>query len=302
MRRLATAALTLCVLLTGCDGFGLDPPTIVRTPRILAIVADPPESAPGTDIHLSAMTFDPEGRALTHRWRACLSPFRLARASGLPVEVPASDRCTPLDGSPDAMLSGEATTEVIETLEDLAALGGFPAEGLAAIVDTAGLAFIVELDVLSPEGEVLVSGYKRVALTRRPMPTTNPPPISFMVGETLVEPDVTLPFTCVPASGTPMRVAAGERIELVPVFPEDGETWLESFLVFDYSGGITPGTENAYYSFYATGGGISEGTTRPPNRESEWGVPQEPGEHSLFFVTRDGHLGTTACRLDVVVE
>ncbi len=303
LRRLA-GYVTGIALLTGCN-LGLDPPSIVRTPRILAIVAEPPESAPGTDIHFSALTFDPEGRALTHVWRVCFSPARIARGSGLASSVPDDDQCDDVmltqDGT-DAELDGARTAATVALIDSIGSVGGFPAETIALILDTAGLAFEVELDVLDADGNLLVRGYKRVAITRRAAPTTNPPPISFDLGGTLVEPSASAPFGCVADHGQPLRVASDTELTVRPAVPLDGETWLERFPIYDYTGGIREGRENAYYAWFATGGSFSTEITRPPNRETRWRTPVEPGDHTFFLVVRDGHLGTWACSIPVIVE
>ena len=101
--------------------------------------------------------------------------------------------------------------------------------------------------MLAPDGTVLVSGYKRIAITTRPSPTINPPPLEYLVGGTLVRSandPLGPPLECLVSR--PIRIPAGERIIIAP--QDDPEQWIETFPVFDYTGSVREGSENAYYS------------------------------------------------------
>lgn len=282
----------------GCIG-GLDAPTLVITPRILAITADHPESAPGTDVTLRAMAYDPEGRALTYAWEACIGVSDILAASQI-TSGTAEDTCVPLPGSTfEVVVPGLVTQGIVDNLDMIGEVGGFDVAIIRAILATAGLSFEVHVDVLAPDGEVLVSGYKRIAITTR-APTTNPPPMEYRVADTLVrsanEP-LGHPFECLLAR--PIRVPAGERIILAP--QGDESSWLETFPVFDYTGSVRSGMENAYYSFYATGGSLSSETTRLPDRDVFYRAPAELGTERIFLVVRDGHLGARACSFPIEI-
>ncbi|UJR86640.1 hypothetical protein [Sandaracinus amylolyticus] len=306
--RLRCSIYALALLATACTE-SLDSPTIVRTPRILAIVAEPPEAAPGEDLLVDAMISIPEdvARPLSLRWLSCIDAEEVLRASGFrEIELPGSPECDEQmlpEGEP-YVVRGERTEELVETLRDLAMLGGFDVMLFETLLATTGLAYFVDVQVLDANGEVVVAGFKRVAMTTREMPTTNPPPPTFLFGQTMItatgEP---FDFTCGAADGVVPTVAPGAEVELVPVLPEgaDEEPWLETFPIFDFTGGLTTARENAYYTWLATAGHISEFTTRPPERASEWTAPDEEGLQTLWLVVRDGHLGGSACRLDVVV-
>lgn len=291
----------------GCTDLGLDPPSIVRTPRILAIVAEPPESAPGTDVELRALVSVPDEapRPLALHWRVCLDLESVLSETGFPIDLPGRPQCdeaTLPEGEP-FRVDGTRTEALVANVRTLAELGGFDARVFETVLATAGFAFVVDVDVLDAEANVLVSGYKRAAVTTRASVTTNPPAPSVRFGEALVV-ATEEPFVCEPVGGARLRAEVGERVELAPALPDDldEEPWLETFPVFDYTGGITEGRENAYYSWFATGGSISAETTRPPERAVTWTAPQQAGAHTMWLVVRDGHLGTSACRwrVDVV--
>lgn len=303
-RPLATTALVALSLgASGCLG-ALDPPTLVKTPRILLILADPPESAPGTDIRLGVIAHvpdDPEGSTTTYRWRVCDSIPRILDAAQIPANLPLPDTCATLaETGPTATIPGMRTTSLAALLSSIPPSDRFDASFLTTILDTAGIPFEVEVDVLDASGNVLVTGRKIVAITTRtdPPPTTTPPVVLFSFGEQ----DVAMPadlfdHRCITTSG-PLRAAPGA---VVPVTPIPGIDWTEEFPIWDYSGMVRIGRENEYYSFYATGGSISEETTRPPNRAIEWTAPEEPGTYRFWMIVRDGHLGGRGCHVDVEV-
>lgn len=298
----------LLVLASGCTE-SLDSPTIVRTPRILAMVAEPPEAAPGQDVRVAAMISVPEDvpRPLRLRWRACLDVATVLDATGLAeVELPGAPDCDEqtLDVDEPYVVRGERTTALVAELRAIATLGGFDARVIETVLSTAGLAYYVDLDVLDAAGAVVVSGYKRAALTTREAPGTNPPAPTFRFGELAISGgEDPFDFTCATESGEIPVVAPLAEVALEPTIAGglDEEPWLETFPVFDYTGGITTARENAYYTWLATAGVISEFTTRPPERGIVWTAHDEEGPQTLWLVVRDGHLGARACRLDVMV-
>lgn len=299
------AIVAIAIAATGCIG-PLDPASIVKTPRILAIVADRPEAAPGEDVAFTAMISIPEDvpRPLSLRWRVCLDAESVLDETGFAVDVPGPPTCDEATTAVDApfRVDGTRTDALVEQLRGFAMLGGFDPALFEAVLFTAGLAYVVDLEVLDAEGTVRVAGYKRGAITLRMPPTTNPPAPAFRVGEASVA-ATEVPFACAPL-GDAITVPPDVDVELEPLLPDGAteEDWLETFPIFDYTGGLTVGSENAYYTWYATDGSLSEETTQPPNLATTWHTPAVPGPYTLWLVIRDGHLGTSACRLDVVVE
>jgi hypothetical protein len=62
--------LLIAMLWTGCSE-DFDPGSLVNKTRVLAVQADTPFALPGQQVHLSALAYDPEGRALTWGWGEC---------------------------------------------------------------------------------------------------------------------------------------------------------------------------------------------------------------------------------------
>jgi hypothetical protein len=60
-------------LLLGCAN-DFDPGSRITTLRVLAVQADQTFAAPGETVHLTALSYDPEGRAITWAWAACVNP------------------------------------------------------------------------------------------------------------------------------------------------------------------------------------------------------------------------------------
>lgn len=312
---LATAALAV-----GCN-MNLDPPTLVKTPRILAIVTDPPEVAPGQDIHVSVLAFDPMGRELHYRFSTCFDAASVFGTSSNGSGPGSMARCTDYDGvGNEATIPGSATNitpflafitdpQVRALVETLLATAGVPIEVHVEVTAT---------NASTGEEEVLVTGYKRVGITTRAQRTSNPPYVYFAIEDSVYLGGVgDDPFECQSWLTDPIRVPASpaegelDRLDLVPL--DDPSQWLESFPIYDYSGSIRTGYEGAYYSWYATGGVMSNETTQGPAhdaeptpydaviRNNEWSVPRQPGTYDFWVVLRDGHLGTNACHTTIEV-
>lgn len=313
---LATAALAV-----GC-GLNLDPPTLVKTPRILAIVADPPEAAPGQDVRLRVLAYDPMGRELHTTFHACLDASAFFGTSSNGNGMSSTMRlCNDYEG-----VDAEVTIPG-EDMDVTAYLAFIPDAEVRRLVEgllaTAGLPIEVHVDVSvtdpsSGEEVVLVSGFKRIGLTTRPHPTTNPPYVYFAIEDSVYLGGVgTDPFECHPWLSEPIQVPASpaegelDTLTLEPL--DDPDEWTESFLIYDYAGTVRTGYEGAYYSWYATGGVMSVETTQGPAhdaeptaydaviRNNEWSVPREPGTYDFWIVLRDGHLGTNACHTTIEV-
>lgn len=312
---LATAALAV-----GCN-MGLDAPTLVKTPRILAIVADPPEAAPGEDIHVSVLAFDPMQRELHYHFRACLDAASLFGTSSNGNGAGSMAMCSEYDGVGNGVTIPGSATNITPFLAFI------PDPQVRALVETllatAGVPIEVQVEVSATnastgEEEVLVSGFKRVGITTRASPTSNPPYVYFAIEDSVYLGGVgDDPFECHPWLSDSIRVPASpaegdlDTLDLVPL--DDPDQWLESFPIYDYSGSIRTGYEGAYYSWYATGGVMSSETTQGPAhgaeptpydaviRNNEWSVPREPGTYDFWLVVRDGHLGTNACHTTIEV-
>jgi hypothetical protein len=292
-----------CVL-TGCIELEeLDPPSLVKRPRVLAVVAEPPEITPGQDTKLSILIGGADDYDVT--WRACASYDGFVNNQQYAAESDdegCSGRASlALGRGKTIVLPGALTAPVFEDLELAAiALGvALPADVLAKVRARVGMPFAVEATVRA-QGETL-RAIKRVLLSERPEPHENPPAPRFRFGNVPVT-ATDEPFVCAADSGDEVFVRAGVEVELAPhVEDGDGESWLEEFEVLDARGDLQPRTERAFYSWFTTGGSFSDGVTKSPLRNNLYRAPRQSGCEALWIVVRDGHGGTSACKLDVSV-
>lgn len=289
MRR--ASAIVSCALLCACNGPSFDSPSRVLGPRLLAVVAEPPETAPGVDVTLTPFVALLEGA--TYEWTIDLSPRALASAAG--QDLFETREPIVLDGTIRGADTQRAIDELLALIGDAAP--GTPEHVVRFVYEEVGLIVIAQVVVLDADGARIAEGFKRVNLTPRAGPTSNPPPPRFRVGERWVSARGVDPTRCVP-EGEPLEVAPGE---LVVLAPEPDEPWLETYPALDLEGRRVEGVENAYYSWFSTGGDFQFNVTRAPEQEVEWTAPTTPGDYPMWLVVRDGHLGTSRCATSVRV-
>ena len=319
-------AALLAVLLGGCIDIDFDPPSIVITRRILAISADPPESFPGEDVHFEVLAVDENGDDLlaqpgiTVQWSVCLSLAAIFGAAGLGNSVELSDTCD--EGGPDrvileteglpagqAELDGDLILGLATMIMGAGGGGGMDLppgvdqeqlETLLAVITIVGVPLRAEV-LIFEDGERVARGLKRFAITTRDMPTTMPPAPRFSIDGTFVSArgNDDAPRVCAVESGETVRVAAGAEVVLSP--DDDEEAWLEDYPVFNLTGDLQTNTENAFYNWFSTDGEFSREVTQRGDHDTIWTAPETPGTYPLWVVVRDGHLGTTWCRAEVVV-
>ena len=287
----------LASLALGCAN-DFDPPSLVKGPRLLALVVDPPEAAPGQDIVFRALVASPDGAPLTLALRVDLSTRALAAGAGQSL----GDQAEPIELAWDgeaAVLEGAETARAIDAL--LEALGdappGTPEHVVRFVYEAVGLPLTVELELRDERGAIVLEGFKRFFLSPRAARTTNPPGPRFAIDGRWVSASSD-PFTCEPDGEAP-EVRAGAAVTLGP--DPDDAGWLETYPAIDLEGEVIESSESAFYSWYSTAGSFSFAVTRAPDREVEWTAPEEPGDYPLWLVVRDGHLGASACRATVRV-
>ncbi|MBX3273415.1 MAG: hypothetical protein KF729_24340 [Sandaracinaceae bacterium] len=324
---LALSAALSAALAAGCVEPDFEPATRVSRPRVLAIVADRPEVAPGEEARLSPVIGGAEGRAVELRWSMCPSADALmgtgfvgAGAFGVggaeqfggavvdPGCEPGGVLTTALavEGG-EAIVPGEcadpaapwACTRGIAALVDaLAASSGAPPELAALLVDEIGVPITVSVELLV-DGVLAERAFKRVAVTRRAALGANPPAPRFAIGDVWMSARAGDPRDCVPERGERPVVSGLAEVHLRPD-PDDG-AWLETFPVVALDGALVEGRENAYYAWYSTAGDFDPAISLAPVRDTVWLSPEVPGTYALWLVVRDGHLGASACRAEVDV-
>ena len=293
----------LCLLLGGCLGLRDFPSeAIVDSPRVLAVVVDPPEVTPGASVAVTPL--------VAHASEVEVE-YRVCGTFDGPVGGAAQfGEMDQEDCGEGALLRGSGPTwnvqaELIEALwrsPELSQtiLGGtLPPEAVDIVRTSVGLPVLVELTIQA-DGEEL-RAVKRVLMSENPAPHKNPPPPHFKFGGIEVKGDPELPWTCTAAE--PLRVTAGADVEIVPATEDGREPWLERYRVIDAFGKTEERSERAYYSWFASAGHFESHSTRSPLRNQVWTAPNEGGRPAqLWLVVRDGHGGTSACRWDVDVE
>ncbi|MEY4581055.1 MAG: hypothetical protein RL701_5758 [Pseudomonadota bacterium] len=296
------------------------PESLIDRPRVLSIVAEPPEISVGDTVNMSALVVGAESVSIA--WRTCglfSSGMRGNQYGENSGDQGCSERApvigtglnptlAPADGA--AFLSDEDATA--------AALGAvLPADQVAAIARDVGIALTIDARI-DVDGKQL-RALKRVLLRMTDKPHHNPPLPRFYFGNRLlIGVGAQSEFRCVPAEDPvdqPLRVTPSQHIELKPVIDdpmasgdESGsaeqaqvEWWIEPYRVVDARGVLSDREERAFYSWFATAGEFDRATTRSPARDNSWDAPDKPGCVRLWLAVRDGHGGESACGFTVSV-
>ncbi len=322
-------ALILALVATGCIDPDFEPASRVSRPRVLAIVADRPEIAPGEDARLHAVVAGADDATVEVRYWMCLGDGTLAAGGfggagafgtqgaeqfggGVPDPGcdPRNSFTTPLvieDGHavlpgacPDPAAPWQCTAGIASLFSTLGSSSGAPPELVERIVDTVGVAVTVSAE-LWVDGALAERAFKRVALTRRASPTINPPPPRFAVGDVWMSARGGAdPHDCVPERGERPVVSGLAEVRLRPD-PGDVD-WIDTFPVVSVEGELIEGRENAFYSWFSTAGEFDPEISVAPERDTIWLSPDVDGVYPLWVVVRDGHLGTSACRAEVEVQ
>lgn len=283
----------------GCVG-DLDPEAIVKGPRLLDVIAEPPEINPGGHTTLRVVLGRTTGTP-AFRWITCLPPAQTQGGNGLSDfgGGGTNDECfgadahsLPLGSSPTATLAVPANVIDVDSLASR-----FGSVAPRALIER----FATEVGVVVGVGvEVTVDGvklrgYKRVVVSLNPRPNRNPPPPRLRVGDTDVVP-VAGEDRCEALGGGPVRLRRGVD---VPLVPDPDESWAERYTVLTAEGQFEVRDERIFYSWFFTAGTFADGLTRSPTRDNSWGTPTIPGPHALWLFVRDGHGGSSGCRIDV---
>lgn len=300
MRR---ALLVAAALAAGCID-DLDPKEIVTGPRIVEVIADPPEVRPGEVSTLSVMLAGTRG-APRMRWTVCAVTDLGAIGDGASASVsdcfrdgaatfPLGAGETAAFALPPSLLTG--VTDAVARFGDR-----LPPGIVETYLREVGLPIpvLVEVEV---DGRTL-RALKRVIVSQNPAPHRNPPSPRVRFGSRWVSvpAGATDRRVCVAEDGQPLSFVAGQEVVLTP---DPDERWIERYTVLTADGRFEPRDEQAYYSWYATGGSL-RGLTRSPIRDNVWTLPRTAAatrDQSLWVILRDGHGGASGCRVDLRVE
>lgn len=309
----------------------LPDPSRIDSLRILAIVAEPPEAAPGEVVRLNALVVDPENRPLNYQWFACLVPERgtgffggsqqglTSGGKGYSIDDPGDCEQAVAQNSPWSWSLGSAETAEITIPDDFLSdtnvkkAYGIPEDAamdplaLAGLLTIAGVNLTVVLKVVADD-ESLV-GFKRINVSLSDQKNENPNNIAFDVRKSGTD------ISQIPKSGT--AVEAGEcRIDTAPI--GSGKWRITALNVPDpqtsYAvvvGGTTADElitlqtrdEVYFYSFFSPLGKFTQDVVKSSgSAASEWSVSvAEPTVVELWVVVRDGRGGTAHCHSSLEV-
>lgn len=292
------------VLCAGCfdlPDFASD--SLIDRPRILAVIAEPPEVTPGDSVQLWLLPAGGELESLD--WTVCGS-FMSFAMGGQYGENTGDQGCGDTSmtiGSGQGATFSSQVTSVLFGDDDIirAALGSqLPDDVLNTIRTSVGVALTIEADAAI--GGKHLRALKRVVLSENATPNHNPPPPAYALGDaTIITAEPPSDMRCQPQVGGVAHVDPGARVSLAPLLSNGMEDWLERYHVLDARGMVGERVEQPFYSWFVTGGSLDHGDTSPPDRSNSWLVPSTQGCEHLWLVVRDGHGGASACGLVVQV-
>lgn len=277
--------------------------SLVDRPRVLSVVASPPEVVEGSGVSLTVLIAGAQDVQVS--WSACAryTPFGQGNQYGENSgDQGCGDDRMVLATGPTVSIPPALTQVFFQSDEDLRdALGALlPGFELDELRQSIGVAFSIEADIQA-DGKHL-RALKRILVRDTDQPHSNPPPPSFRFGDRLIqgfgEPAA---FSCRPEGEGGVHVTPGEHVQLAPVVDGEQEPWLESYTVLDARGELGAREERAFYAWFASAGTLDRNNTRAPDRDNEWIAPEASGCQRLWLVVRDGHGGESACELPVAV-
>ena len=285
------------LLLTGCVIGGdkykrpseLEPSWLIDRVRILAVVAEPPEIAPGESSAFSALVTDPNGEIGGKVWFACAPED--SSGAGCNVDLEAlSDNPTPEELLEAGVIGFEpglppvyvAPVDVLDSLppEDRAEglsitvqIAAFP----AGAVDDTGTDFFSDVEV----------GYKRLIVSEATTPNQNPE-ATFQVD------GIDIPV------GSPVELEPGQTFELGVAIPDSS---IEQYQYLNSDGELETRTEEPYATWYCTGGDVTESVTLYPYTQSTWDSPDDgTAEVTCWAVVRDRRGGQTWAEQRILIR
>jgi len=287
-RGLAIIAWFLLLFCSACEPPFEERASLVTTPRILGVRAEPPESAPGQNVTYKALFATPDGPLVpeTLQWAFCAAPKALTENNA--VSVPClNDAVRPIDGN-SAAISANTPMDACQLFGPETPPGDFRPRDAD---DTGGYYQPLRLEAL---GQAAFA-FERIAcnLANAPLdvavqfsqqyvPNRNPLVNSWraLVQDENVEMDV-------------LPVGSKVRFE-VDWLTEDAE----SFIVFDPSRqALVWRREALRVSWYATRGVFKHDVTGRDEldaelaTQNEWLAPDEPADVTIWIVLRDNRGG-----------
>lgn len=290
-------AHVLCtVLLLGCVPDAGERASLVDSPRVLAIVADPPEAKPGDTVRFRVLVASPEGTLAEPQayWALCLTPKPPAEENAVaeacwardyqPVGGPAAelDITIPEDA---CALFGPALTSADVRPRDADRTGGYYQPVRVAIPELAAFGF-ERIRCALPNAAADVS----LAYAERYRNNENP---------TITE----LHASIAGEPATLEAIPAGASVELRVSF---ADTAKERFVVYDPNGqSLEEQVEELRASWFVTSGELSTDVSDEdeggPSSSVTWTAPAAEGFATIWVVLRDSRGGADFVELPVTL-
>jgi hypothetical protein len=280
----------LLVMLVACDDALDQRLAIVTDTRVLAIVAEPAEAKPGSDVTYSALVASPDGPVAEQPfWAFCIAPLPPTEDD---VVVPA---CT---GNKLLLQLGSGATVT----------GTLPGSGCGLFgPDTPPGGFrprsADETGGYYQPVRTELAGDASFGLTRIHCELPNAPPQASI--DYLTEYVFNVNPTLLPVQ-LPATIAADSDVTLTAAWPADSA---ESYVSYDTSSQtIVPRREAMRVSWYASAGTLPVDATAVAEADlatsvtTTWHTPATPGPAWIWIVLRDSRGGTATQQIAVTIH
>ncbi len=282
MRRLAA----LVVVLAGCRPSVDAPASLLMQEQILAVIADPPEAAPGKSVTYTVIAGGPGGDVAMPAalWAQCTAPKPLTENDIVSVACLGDDAVTAA-GGPAATISAAIPHDACSLF------GPNPPPGMFRPRDPDATGGYFQPMRVTLDGEVAFA-LERLscslgdaptdianAFAMRYTPNTNP---------VLLPITASVPTGAIPAGATVTFTAAwtADSAETFPVFDRATQTLVDQ-------------TEDLRASWFVTAGTMANDRTDAPT--NTWTAPATAGKVRLWVVLRDSRGGTAEAGIDLTV-
>jgi len=190
LRTLTIAAALMATLLAPACADPLPRSSLITGLRLLAIATDIPEALPGQTVTITPLVVDPEGRAVSYEWSACILPAFADDDFG---DYDTEDcNLRRENGEPDVTYLG--TNEVVQyrvpddlfddgsVVNDVYGFEGeIPPEALILLASVIGVEVNISLRISA--GGDTIRAFKRLKVSLSPSVNSNPEPLHFVLRE-----------------------------------------------------------------------------------------------------------------------
>jgi hypothetical protein len=264
--------MVLCTLAACSDDFA--PGSLVNKTRVLAVQADTPFAMPGQQVQLSALAYDPEGRALSWAWGECEA-----------LESTAAVDCLRQSSFERLRIGPDLTTHTLTVPNTQASYAGVVVIACPGTIE-AGTTQTLPIVCRDAQGDALPLSEFELGLKRifiRPSNLNQNPRID---GLTIDGAD--WPRDLVPSARCKEDDCSGYTSQTIVVRADDA-----SEQSVDDQG--LPITEQSVIHFFATGGEFDDEYKLARAGDNKWHAKKEDAGKriSFWFVVRDDRGGVS---------